>query len=61
MMTGMSDEQQMELAARNGANSYTIKPANAEQFIRTVQVSASYWTMVHQYPQHHLRAEECRR
>jgi CheY-like chemotaxis protein len=61
MMTGMSDEEQMELAARNGANSYTIKPASAEQFIRTVQVSASYWTMVHQYPQHHLRQEECRR
>jgi len=61
MMTGVSDERQMELAARNGANSYTIKPANAEQFLKTVLASTNYWMMIHQYPQHHLAPAECRR
>ena len=39
MMTGVSDEDQMRRAAASGANSYTIKPANAEQFLRTVLAS----------------------
>ena len=61
MMTGVSDEQQMKLAAANGANSYTIKPANAEQFLRTVLASTNYWLTIHQSPQHHLAPEDCRR
>ena len=61
MMTGVSDEKQMKEAALNGANSYTIKPANAEQFLRTVLTSTTYWLTVHQYPAHHLPPEECRR
>ena len=61
MMTGVSDETQMRTAAANGANSYTIKPANAEQFLRTVLASTAYWLTIHQYPGHHLPAEQCRR
>lgn len=61
MMTGVSDENQMKTAAVNGANSYTIKPANAEQFLRTVLASTNYWLTIHQYPEHHLPAEACRR
>ena len=61
MMTGVSDEHQMELAARNGANSYTLKPARAEQFLRTVLDSTNYWMKIHQYPDHHLPKDECRR
>lgn len=61
MMTGVSDEDQMKLAAAAGANSYTIKPANAEQFLRTVADSTNYWLTIHQYPQHHLPSEKCRR
>ena len=61
MMTGVSDEAQMKLAAANGANSYTIKPANAEQFLRTVLASTNYWLSIHQSPNHHLRPDECRR
>ena len=57
MMTGVADEAQMKLAAVNGANSYTIKPANAEQFLRTVLASTTYWLTIHQSPQHHLRAD----
>ena len=40
----------MELAAAHGANSYTLKPANAEQFLRTVLASTNYWLTIHQYP-----------
>ncbi|MDP9174273.1 MAG: response regulator [Planctomycetota bacterium] len=61
MMTGVSDETQMKAAADAGANSYTIKPANAEQFLRTVLTSTNYWLTIHQYPDHHLPANECRR
>ncbi|HEY8668399.1 MAG TPA: response regulator [Tepidisphaeraceae bacterium] len=61
MMTGVSDEEQMKTAAANGANSYTIKPANAEQFLRTVLASTNYWLRIHQYPEHHLPADSCRR
>ena len=61
MMTGVSDETHMKLAATNGANSYTIKPANAEQFLRTVLASTNYWLNIHQYPERHLPANACRR
>jgi CheY-like chemotaxis protein len=60
MMTGVSDEGQMQAAMASGANSYTIKPANAEQFLRTVLASTNYWLTIHQYPEHHLPAEACR-
>jgi CheY-like chemotaxis protein len=61
MMTGVCDEAQMQQAARNGANSYTLKPASAEQFLRTVLDSTNYWMCVHQYPDHHIDPSECRR
>lgn len=61
MMTGVCDEAQMKTAAANGANSYTIKPANAEQFLRTVLASTNYWLTIHQYPENHLPPELCRR
>src|SRR5260370_21643107 len=60
MMTGVSDEAQMRTAAANGANSYTIKPANAEQFLRTVLASTNYWLTIHQYP-HRVARSMCRR
>lgn len=61
MMTGMCDEGEMRKAAANGANSYTLKPASAEQFISTVLASTKYWLTVHQYPNRHLPQEDCRR
>ena len=61
MMTGVCDEAEMKRAAANGANSYTIKPANVEQFLKTVLMSTSYWLTVHQYPDHHVPADSCRR
>jgi CheY-like chemotaxis protein len=61
MMTGVCDEEQMRRAAEWGANSYTLKPANAEQFLRTVLASTTYWLTIHQCPEHHIPPEECRR
>src|SRR3954453_12013955 len=61
MMTGVCGEQQMQQAAAMGANSYTLKPANAEQFLRTVLASTNYWLTIHQYPHHHLPADVCKR
>jgi two-component system response regulator len=61
MMTGVCGEAEMKLAAERGANSYTLKPANAEQFLRTVLAATNYWLTIHQYPQHHIPAEQCRR
>jgi CheY-like chemotaxis protein len=61
MMTGVCGEEEMHTAARLGANSYTLKPASAEQFMSTVLASTNYWLTVHQYPQHHLPPERCRR
>ena len=61
MMTGVCAEDQMKQAAAHGANSYTLKPANAEQFLRTVLASTNYWLTIHQHPEHHLSPELCRR
>ncbi len=61
MMTGLCGEDQMRQAAALGANSYTLKPANAEQFLKTVLDSTNYWLAIHQYPTHHIPQELCRR
>lgn len=61
MMTGVCGEKEMSAAAAAGANSYTLKPASAEAFLRTVLASTSYWLQIHQYPQHHWSPELVRR
>ncbi len=61
MMTGVSDDASLRAAAAAGANSYTIKPADAGQFLRTVADSAHYWLAVHQYPGHQPPPSACRR
>jgi CheY-like chemotaxis protein len=61
MMTGVCDETQMHTAMANGANSYTLKPASAQEFLRTVLSSTNYWLKIHQYPEHHLPQEKCLR
>ena len=47
MMTGVSSAAQMRAATAAGANSYTLKPANAEQFLRTVLASTNYRLRIH--------------
>jgi two-component system, response regulator len=61
MMSGLCGEPEMKKAAEYGANSYTVKPASAEEFLRTVLVSTNYWLTVHQYPEHHIAQGACRR
>jgi CheY-like chemotaxis protein len=61
MMTGVCGEEEMRTAAELGANSYTLKPANAEQFLRTVLAATNYWLTIHQYPSHHIPPDQCRR
>jgi CheY-like chemotaxis protein len=61
MLTGLSDEGQMRIAANVGANSYTIKPANAEEFLKAVVTSTNYWLTIHQYPDHHIPDSDCRK
>ncbi len=59
MMTGLADEEHIRRAARNGANSYTLKPTDAQQLMRTVAASTNYWTRIHQHPRHCCEAELC--
>lgn len=61
MLTGVADEEHMRRAAALGANSYTVKPARAEQFLSAVLTSTNYWLSVHQYPHRHLPQGEARR
>jgi CheY-like chemotaxis protein len=51
MMTGVRGGPEMRRAAQLGANSYTLKPADAAQFVRTVQASTTYWLTIHQFPE----------
>jgi CheY-like chemotaxis protein len=61
MMTGLCGDDEMRRAAEYGANSYTVKPANAEQFLRTVLASTTYWLTIHQQPDRHVDPKACRR
>jgi two-component system response regulator len=61
MMTGVCGEEEMRKAAELGANSYTVKPANAEQFLRTVLASTTYWLTIHQQPDRHIDPKLARR
>jgi CheY-like chemotaxis protein len=61
MMTGVAQDEVIRRASLLGANSYTIKPARAEEFLRTVMTSTNYWLTVHQYPTRHLGQEASRR
>ena len=50
MMTNLRDDREKEEAARAGANSYTIKPSDPVEFIRTVIKATNYWIGIHQIP-----------
>ena|GEM_PF-518150 len=60
MLTGVSEEVAMQRAAEYGANSYTVKPADAEAFLRTIMASTNYWLTVHRRPQQHLPSGKVR-
>ena len=51
MLTGVADDEEIRLAARNGANSYTIKPLTPAAFLRFMRETTKYWLCVHQSPE----------
>ena len=61
VLSGLSDGAAIGRAAANGANSYAVKPGDAEQLLKTVLTSTDYWLRVHQTPQRHAPQSECRR
>ena len=50
MMTSLEDDREKEMAAKNGANSYTVKPKDPLEFIKTVMEATDYWINVHERP-----------
>ena len=50
MMTGIEDDAEKEEAARNGANSYTVKPDDPGEFLKTVVKATRYWVAIHDRP-----------
>ena len=50
MMTNLCDDREKEEAARAGANSYTVKPSDPEEFMHTVIEATNYWIGIHQAP-----------
>ncbi len=61
VLSGLSDAGAIGRASQYGANSYNVKPTDAEQLAKTVLSSTDYWLNVHQTPTHHRPQEECRR
>jgi len=56
MMTGLNDEKEKLEAARNGANSYTLKPTDPVEFMKTVIEATNYWIYIHKRP--HVDGDE---
>lgn len=50
MMTAVADDKEKLEAARNGANSYTVKPTSPAEFTKTVVEVTKYWAKIHQHP-----------
>ena len=50
MLTGLSDDKEKEDAARNGANSYAVKPHEPAEFMKTVIEATRYWIDIHKRP-----------
>jgi two-component system response regulator len=50
MMTGISDDREKREAARSGANSYTVKPHDPNEFIGTIIDATDYWLKGHSIP-----------
>ena len=61
VLSGLSDARAIRLASENGANSYTVKPADADRLLEAVLTSTDYWLHVHQTPSRHRDQSECRR
>ncbi len=49
MFSGVEDAAVVAQAARYGANSYTVKPADAGRFLQDVLQSTGYWLKLHRH------------
>jgi two-component system response regulator len=61
VLSGLSDPTAIRDASRSGANSYTVKPADADRLLEAVLCSTDYWLHVHQTPVRHIDQAACRR
>ena len=52
MMTGVTDDKEKAEAAARGANSYTVKPHEPAEFMKTVIDATNYWVEIHARPHH---------
>ena len=50
IMTNLDDDREKRQAAKSGANSYTVKPSDPDQFMKTVKDVTHYWSDVHRRP-----------
>ncbi len=50
IMTNLDDDREKKLAAEYGANSYTLKPSDPDQFVETVKDATRYWSTIHRRP-----------
>ena len=50
MMTGVCDDKEKREAARNGANSYAVKPHDPNEFMNTIIEATGYWLKIHSLP-----------
>jgi two-component system response regulator len=48
MVTNLREDHEKEAAARAGANSYTCKPADPDEFVRTIVEATQYWIGIHE-------------
>lgn len=58
MMTNLRDDREKEAAARAGANSYACKPADPEEFVRTVVEATRYWIGIHETSSRRIEESE---
>ena len=48
MLTGVDDNEQKRRAARMGANSYILKPADPVAMLKAIRMTTEYWLNIHQ-------------
>jgi two-component system response regulator len=58
MMTNLRDDREKEAAARAGANSYTCKPADPEEFVHTIVEATQYWIGIHEVSSRRVEESE---
>ena len=51
MMTSLEDDREKDMAACDGANSYTVMPKEPVKFMKTVMEATDYWINIHRRPE----------